>query len=537
LAVARLVRVSLEASKADVGVLLEKVIRFGEFHPSKKEGMVQDIGILLLASRAQEIYSRAGDLLDRGGVKTTEGKRREVEKFQAHDIESLLKALEEYLDTIEKNLSLFTDEKDRFGVTEVLLAVQEASLMVFKDLQRIFVYPLDGGRIRFEGFVPASSLGSLRESMGSYVVSAEPVKTQGKDVAYIPTLLVNPRLVSAFESLTLMRGLPRYGEVDPTPILALVFPFFFGIMFADVGHGIALLAFGLYLVYRTTYRTWGKLVLALSFSTALFGFVRGSFFGVPFTSPLERVVHLPPALSAGFTLSSIPFLLEVAIAIGAFHLASGYAIAFVNQERAGNYLDAFLDRLPTIVLYSSLIPLAFAVAGTDLNLGVLFTSTAPTPVFKDLLGLDVPVADTARVSVPVIASSLFVLVAGEPVRSYLSTHRWKSAARGLGAGLFQAVAKPFEFFMNTISYIRLGVLLITTTLLGSLVADVLSSGPVGVVLAVFLNIAVISLEGVIVYIQDMRLQLYEWFSQFYAGTGTPFVPLVSKGDHFRVVGI
>ena len=205
----------------------------------------------------------------------------------------------------------------------------------------------------------------------------------------------------------------------------------------------------------------------------------------------------------------------------------------MNQERAGNYLDAFLDRLPTVVLYSFLIPLGFAVAGTGLNLGVLFTSTAPTPVFNDLLGLDIPVAETARVSLPVVAATLFILIAGEPIRDYLSTHRWKSAVRGLGAGLFEAVAKPFEFFMNTISYIRLGVLLITTTLLGSLVADVLSSGVVGAVVAVFLNIAVISLEGVIVYIQDMRLQLYEWLSRFYAGTGTPFVPLISGGDHFR----
>ena len=120
----------------------------------------------------------------------------------------------------------------------------------------------------------------------------------------------------------------------------------------------------------------------------MFGFVRGSFFRVPFTSPLGQVIDLPPGLSAGFTLSSIPFLLEVAIVIGTFHLASGYAIAFVNQERAGNYLDAFLDRLPTIVLYSFLIPFGFAVAGTDLNLGVLFTSTASTPVFNDLFGLN-----------------------------------------------------------------------------------------------------------------------------------------------------
>ncbi|HYW83956.1 MAG TPA: V-type ATPase 116kDa subunit family protein, partial [Spirochaetia bacterium] len=431
------------------------------------------IGLLLLGSRAHEVYSQASELLGEGMFKTGD-RETQVEKFEAHDLEELVKQLEEYLETIEKNLSLFTSKDDKWGVTQVLLAVQEASLMVFDDLQRIFVYPSDGVAVRLEGFVPAHSLEAFKGLMGGYVVATEPVKTQGKDAAYIPTLLVNPRVVSIFESLTLERGVPKYGEVDPTPILAFVFPFFFGVMFADVGHGVALFAFGLYLVYRTAYKNWGELILVLSLSTVLFGFVRGSFFGVPFTSPLERVISLPPALSAGFTLSSIPFLLEVALLIGAFHLASGYAIAFVNQERAGNYLDAFFDRLPTIVLYSFLIPFGFAVAGTALDFGVLFTSAAPTPIFNNLLGLDVPIAAVARVSLPGIVATLLVLIAGHPIREYLAAHTLRSAVRGLGDGLLEAVAKPFEFFLNTISYIRLGVLLITTTLLGSLVAGVLS---------------------------------------------------------------
>jgi len=514
-------------------VLLAKVIQFTSFHPSKKEGMVQDIGILLLASKAHDIYSQASELLDKG-VKIAEREGREVEKFQAHDIQELLRALEEYLDIIDKNLSLFTEEKDRWGVTEVLLAVQEASLMVFNDLQRILVQPVNSGRIRIEGFVPSKSLDSMKASMGSYIVSVEPVETRGKDVAYVPTLLVNPRVVSVFESLTLQRGLPKYGEVDPTPILAFVFPFFFGVMFADVGHGIALLALGLYVTYRTPYKTWGKLLLVLSLSTMAFGLARGSFFGVTFPSPLERVIPLPAAFSAGFTLSSIPFLLEVAVTIGTFHLASGYAIAFVNQERAGNYLDAFLDRLPTVILYSFLVPLGFAVAGTDLNLGVLLTTTAPTPVFYDVLGLSIPIAETARICLPVVAATIFLLVVGHPIRDYNSFRTWKSAVRGLGGGLVEAVTKPFEFFLNTISYVRLGVLLVTTTLLGSLVAGVLSEGLPGLLIAAFLNVAVITLEGVIVYVQDMRLQLYEWLSRFYAGTGTPFVPLISGGSHFRI---
>lgn len=512
--------------------MLAKVIQFRAFHPSRKEGMVQDIGLLILGSQAHDVYSKASELLGKGGFNAAAG-RKEVEKFEAHDIQEFVRVLEEYLEIIDRNLSLFTVEKDRWGVTQVLLALQEASLMVFNDLQRILVYP-DEGKVAFEGFVPTNSLQSLKDSVGSCVVSVEPVRTQGRDAPYVPTLLINPRMVSVFESLTLQRGLPRYGEVDPTPFLAFVFPFFFGVMFADVGHGIALLAFGSYMLLRTAYKTWGDLILILSFSTMAFGFLRGSFFGIPFASPLERIVALPPAVSAGFTLSSIPLLLEVAVAIGTVHLASAYAIAFVNQERAGNYLDAFLDRLPTVVLYSFLIPLGFAVAGTALNLSVLFTETSPTPIFADLLGLDIPIAATARVSLPVVVGTMLVLVAGRPIREYLSTRSWKSAVRSLGSSLIAAVGKPFEFFLNTVSYVRLGVLLITTTLLGSLVAGVLSYGILGVLLAALLNIAVIGLEGVIVYVQDMRLQLYEWLSKFYAGTGTPFLPLVSRGDHFVV---
>jgi V/A-type H+/Na+-transporting ATPase subunit I len=181
-----------------------------------------------------------------------------------------------------------------------------------------------------------------------------------------------------------------------------------------------------------------------------------------------------------------------------------------------------------------MVPFGFAVVGTGLNFGILFTSGAPTPVFDDLLGIRVPISVTATITLPVIAATLVFLVLGHPVGEYAATHRFKPALRAFGAGLIDAVAKPFEFFVNTLSYVRLGVLLVTTTLLGSLVAGAISYGAVGVLIAAFLNVAVISLEGVIVYIQDMRLQLYEWLSQFFVGGGTPFVPLISSGVHFSI---
>jgi len=535
MAVAPLSEVTLGASQKDVGVLLARLIEFGTFHPVKEKGMTQDISILLVASKAQDVYARTSELLRSEEFGKTP-RPKEVETFDAHDLRELVDSLDDYLRTIEGDPSLFNGEEDREGVVSVLLAVQEASLMVFNDLQRILVLPQADGSVRMKGFAPTKSLGQLKALMGPFLVEADPVSPKAGSAGepYVPSLLVNPRVVRFFESLTLMRGLPRYGEVDPTPILALVFPLFFGLMFGDVGHGIALLAFGTYLIYKTAYVSWGKQLLVLSTSTTVIGFVRGSFFGLTFTSPVSSIVRLPPAFTAAFTLSYIPFLLELAIVIGTFHLASGYAISFVNNERAGNWVYALLNRLPTVFLYAFIVPLGFAVAGTGLNFGVLFTSTAPTPVFNELLGLKIPIEETVKFSLPFVVASSIVLLAGHPIEGYLHTHRMKTALKDFGVGVIDTAAKFFEFFTNTLSYVRLGVLLITTTLLETLTGDVLKSGIIGIPIGAFLNVCVIGLEGLVIYIQDMRLQLYEWFSQFYAGTGTPFLPLVSRGIHFTV---
>ena len=337
-----------------------------------------------------------------------------------------------------------------------------------------------------------------------------------------------------FQDINLQRGVPKYNEIDPTPIVAFVFPFFFGIMFGDVGHGATLLFFGWYLYSKTKYVYWGKLLAVLGSSTLVIGFVRGLFFGLEFPSPIQHVFPITQTLSAGFTFQNIPLILEIAIVIGTFHLGTAYSISFVNELRSGNYLEAFLNKLATLFLYGSIIPFGLAVAGTGLQFGELFTSTAVTPFFDELLGVNIQVSFLARDSLPFILGSLFVLSISHPIIAYDSPHKRKDMIRSVGSGLLELVAKPFEFFTNVLSYVRLGVLLITTYVLGSLVAGVLSFGVLGALFAIFLNLMVIAMEGLIVYIQDMRLHLYEWLSKFYIGTGTPFAPLVSKGKHFSI---
>lgn len=51
---------------------------------------------------------------------------------------------------------------------------------------------------------------------GAYYLELELAKTSDDKA---PILLKNNKLVSAFESITKMYSLPKYGEVDPTPFL------------------------------------------------------------------------------------------------------------------------------------------------------------------------------------------------------------------------------------------------------------------------------------------------------------------------------
>lgn len=534
MAIARLARVTVEAPGSSLGALLARLLAFERYHPSRREGMAQDIRILLLGTRAQGLYERANALLAGPHFAETKGRRRPAVEYPADDVEALLRDREDDLGAIERAVDLVRSEADRQEIAELLRGIREVGLAVFHALQRLFVLPSAPGTIRLEGFVPIDEVPRFRERLGPWLVAAEPVRRRGQDDAYVPTLLVNPRLLAIFQDLTVQRGIPRYSELDPTPIVALVFPFFFGVMFGDVGHGVALLALGTYLAFGTRYAYWGRLLIVFGIAASLVGLVRGVFFGLTFPSPIGLLIALPPALSAELTFSYVPLLIEAAVLVGTFHLASAYAIALANQLRSRQYVAAVTRGGPTLLLYSSLVPFGFAVLGARLRPWLAFSSPASTPFFQEFLGVRVPVYAVAWVAAPLILASLVLLVVGPAIERRAMTHSWHGALRGLRTGLTDGLARPVEFTLNTLSYIRLAALLITNTLLSGLIVGVLAFGVLGIALAALLNVALMAMEGFIVYLQDMRLHWLEWLSKFYSGSGTAFAPLAVGGPRFAV---
>jgi V/A-type H+-transporting ATPase subunit I len=51
---------------------------------------------------------------------------------------------------------------------------------------------------------------------------------------------------------------------------------------------------------------------------------------------------------------------------------------------------------------------------------------------------------------------------------------------------------------------------------------------------VVLNLVILAFEAFIVYVQDLRLHLYEFFTKFYQGTGTPFRKILPDRARIRI---
>merc|ERR1719159_1582954 len=89
-----------------------------------------------------------------------------------------------------------------------------------------------------------------RESQSTGCSAMLLVEKGGHGSGHPPTYIKSNQFLAPFQELINTYGIPKYKEANPACLYCVTFPFMFGIMYGDVGHGTMLFLVGLFLVFK-----------------------------------------------------------------------------------------------------------------------------------------------------------------------------------------------------------------------------------------------------------------------------------------------
>lgn len=450
-----------------------------------------------------------------------------------------VKELEAKLVEIEKDI-----KKTKTSIVTKLLSLHEAA-RVAKDVLETTRKP--GGTLNFaviQGYIPDQMEKKFKGLTKNYVsVIEEAHAHEGKHGEEIlPTLLRNKSYTRTFELVTETQGLPRYGEVDPTPIIAFVWPLFYGLMFADFGHGLLLAGLGFLFRHRGngSLKTWGTLIMASGIAAAIAGLGTGEMFGfhfdeIAFLAPIFEPLHgFVGVLSVSeLTFDQVVKILKVSIAIGIVHILMAFFLRLWTHIKQGNKMMIFYNDIPTIIQYFAVVALILAAIGSGYDIIGMFgvtgvTHIEPVPWLTFVFGEWVTVDVVAKAAPPVIIATVVIMIIG----GIKEEKHLKALGKDEGGGIVGIVVEVImvriiEMLSNTISYSRIGIMLLVHSALLVTVNNSFEHGG-GYAVLIGGNIGIMLIEGLIVYIQTIRLHLYEWFPKWYVGEGVEFKKIVPK---------
>jgi len=322
---------------------------------------------------------------------------------------------------------------------------------------------------------------------GNSIIELEDPTEEEIENNKVPVKQQNPGFAKPYELLVNMYSAPNYKDIDPTIIMAICFPFFFGYCLTDAFYGIILAIVGLVLYTglgktSKTYKSFGTIVTQCGIWTFILGLATGGFIGdfVPrfilgnVNAPLPTVI---PDINAFVHPENI---LILAIIIGLIHLNIAFLFGIIDNVKRGNIKQLCAGQLCWVLIEIAIV-------------GYLLTN------------------------------SIYVLAAIAIVALILLLY---------GSGPM-GVMDIFGFLGDILSYSRLLALCLSTggigmtaNLLGQLLAGMIPY--VGIVLGIIVFFGVhlfnIAFQSMGSFIHSLRLHFVEFFGNFYEGESDEFVP-------------
>ena len=412
------------------------------------------------------------------------------EEAPSVELEKNLKAQQAVVDAKKKVLDDLQEEKD------LLRQLQLSSEVTYNELQKEQAKNgLVNGQHVFvlQGWLTTKAVDDvevqLKEKLGEGEYVFLPLEIAEEEYEEVPTVLENNTFLQPFENLTEMYGLPKYGELDPTPYTAPFYLVFFGMMAADLGYG-ALLWLGTFIMLKFFHFDKGmnrnlKFFHLLSYPVMMWGIVFGSAFGADL--PFQ-----PLSLS-----KDLITIMILSIIFGVIQIMVGLSLGAYSNLKKKAYVDAYTSHLGWLAIITGII--LYVLGSMVLNISWIATIGSSIAI----------IAAVAIVVVTVLSSE----------------NKWG----GLASGLYNLYGIS-GYVADVVSYTRLMALAVSGGSIASAFNMLVGFLPpvarftAGIFLIVALQGLNIFLSFLGAYVHGLRLQFVEFFGKFYDGGGRALKP-------------
>jgi len=222
-------------------------------------------------------------------------------------------------------------------------------------------------------------------------------------------------------------------------------------------------------------------------------------------------------------------ILKVSLFLGVVHLVWAMVLRMQRLAQTGQKLVLYMEAIPNLTLYGGIVVIMMCAIGSQYDVMNMYSRvhTEAVPWVTIFLGDWAQVWIITRIAVVIVIGSMVLMMVGGIMHA-----KKHPEDGGDPASVVMEVflGKTVEALAHTISYARLGIMLLVHAALLLTVNNAFSSlggAESGGAMAMIIggNLGIMMIEGLIVYIQSLRLHLYEFFTKWYAGGAQPFAQL------------